>query len=304
MYRLKSRDIYASEIAEYLNLELHGTDFVIKTPGTSDEIKTNTLLYFDNPGLLDACKVANVEKLLLIIPEALSSRIDTSNHSYLVSSKPLLDFIRTINEFFILSDSIGISPKASISPEAILHRNVSVGENVVIGPEVIIGENTRIFNNVVIRGRVVIGKNCIIKDNATIGSVGYNFISDENGLPIQCPNIGKIIIKNNVWVGSNSCIENASFGITEIEDFVKIDDLVQIGYSSFIGQKSLITAGVIVSRNVKIGENCIVSPNSTIIENLIVGNNSIIGSGSTVVNDVEENSVYVGNPARFLKKIL
>lgn len=300
MYRLKSRDIYASEIAEYLNLELIGSDFLVNAPGTQDDILSNTFVFFEESGLYEK---SGIEKpsVLILLSNPLSDFTKAREHSFLVSSNPKLDFIRTINEFFIQSDSAIISGSSKISEEAFLGRNISIGENVVIGPEVSIGENTQIFNNVVIRGRVTIGKNCIIKDNTTIGSVGYNFIPDEKGLPLQCPNIGKIIIKDFVCIGSNTCIESASFGNTVIGDFVKIDDLVQIGYSSIIKPRSLVTAGVIISRNVIIGEDCEIEPNSTIGENLEVGNNTIIGLGSVVLNDVPENSIFVGNPARLLR---
>lgn len=300
MYRLKSRDIYASEIAEYLNLELIGSNFLVKAPGTQDDILSNTFVFFEESGLYEKAGIDKYPSILILLSESL---VDTKNkeHSFLISSNPKLDFIRTINEFFIQSDSAVVSKSSKISDEAFLGRNISIGENVVIGPEVSIGENTQIFNNVVIRGRVKIGKNCIIKDNTTIGSVGYNFIADEKGLPLQCPNIGKIIINDFVCIGSNTCIESASFGNTVIGDFVKIDDLVQIGYSSIIKPRSLVTAGVIISRNVTIGEDCEIAPNSTIGENLAVGNNTIIGLGSVVLNDVPENSVYVGNPAKLLR---
>jgi UDP-3-O-[3-hydroxymyristoyl] glucosamine N-acyltransferase len=299
MYRLKKIDIYASEIAEYLSLKLIGHDVLIKFPCSVDNIMPNSITFIDCKEKFASISLANCKENLFIVP--LGMDYSLTNNGFLVSLKPKIDFIKVLNEYFTEPDNFHIAVSAKISPDAIIARNVSIGENVVIGPEVTIGENTEIRNNVIIDGPVKIGGNCIIKDNASIGSTGYHFEVDEKGHPLQCPNLGKIIIGDNVWIGTGTAIESASFDNTIIGDSVKIDDLVQIGYSSIIGEKTMVTAGVIVSRYVKIAESCTIGPNSTIGENVNIESNSIIGMGSVVLSDIEKNAVYVGNPARFLK---
>lgn len=299
MYRLKKIDIYASEIAEYLSLKLIGNDVLIKFPCSIDNIEPNAITFIDCKEKLKSISFADYSENLYIVSWDITQSL--ANISIVVSLNPKIDFIKVLNEYFTEPDIFRVAASAKISSNAIIGRNVSIGEHVIIGHEVMIGENTEIRNNVVIEGPVTIGENCIIKDNATIGSTGYHFETDENGVPLQCPNLGKIIIGNNVLIGSNTAIESASFNNTIIGNSVKIDDLVQIGYSSIISEKTMITAGVIVSRNVKIAESCMIGPNSTIGENVSIGSNSIIGMGSVILSDIEKNTVYVGNPARFLK---
>ena len=299
MYRLKKVNLYASEIAEYLNSELHGDDFIVNNPCSPENVVEQSLVLVENTSQFAKLHLNSPNKVLLIIPETDENMM---GFSYIKSSNPRLDFIRVINEFFTQMEVLRISPTANISPEAKLDRNVSVGEHVVIGPDVKIGENTSIYNNVVIEGQVEIGSNCIIKDNTTIGSTGYNFVLDESGTPLQFPNIGKIIIGNNVWIGSNCSIESATLENTHIADNVKVDDLVQIGYSSRIGENSMITAGVIINRFVKIGKKCNIMPNVSISEKVSIGDRTIVGIGAVVLSELEPNSVYVGNPARFLKE--
>jgi UDP-3-O-[3-hydroxymyristoyl] glucosamine N-acyltransferase len=299
MYRLKKIDIYASEIAEYLSLELIGNNVLIKFPCSVDNIQPNAITFIDSKEKFEAVNLADCKGNLFIVPWDVNQSLN--NNSFLISSRPKIDFVKVLNEYFTEPDIFQIANSAKISKEAIISRNVSIGENVVIGPEVSIGENTEIRNNVVIDGPVKIGENCIIKDNASIGSTGYHFEVDEDGHPIQCPNLGKIIIGNNVWIGTGTTIESASFENTIINNSVKIDDLVQIGYSSFIGEKSMVTAGVIISRNVRIAESCFIGPNSSIGEDVRIDSNAIIGMGTVVLSDIEKNAVYVGNPARFLK---
>ncbi|MDP4267293.1 MAG: DapH/DapD/GlmU-related protein [Bacteroidota bacterium] len=296
MYRIKNLEIYASEIAEFLNQELSGENFIVKNPASINNIKENSLLFIENEKF-------NIEKIAVnnvLVISKLSFK-HKNNVSLIISKNPKLDFLRILNEFFIENDIYKISDSAKIDSRAKIDRNVSIGENVVIGADVIIKNNTQILNNVVINGSVEIGSNCIIKDNSTIGGIGYDFETDENGLPYYYPHIGKIIIEDNVWIGSNTSIESASLDNTIIHKHVKIDDLVQIGCNCIINKSSMITAGVIVSRNVLIGENCWIAPNATIIEDIKIGDNVTVGAGSVVLNDLENDSVYVGNPAYLLK---
>lgn len=302
MYRLKKIDIYASEIAEYLDKKLNGPDVVVNHPASSDDIMENSVIFFEEITSDFYKEIGNYINLFAVLPAKTDTTKVSENLCYVLSENPKIDFIKLVNEYFTEQVSCGIAETAKIDNKALVGRNVFIGHNVVIGPDVKIGENTQIFNNVVIKGNVTIGANSVIKDNSTIGSAGYNFVKDENGAHLTYPNIGKIIIGENVWIGSNSTIESPSFENTVIEDCVKIDDLVHVGYNCKIGLKSFITAGVIISRNVKIGDNSLILPNSSVSENIKIGNNSVVGLGSVVVSNIEEDSIYYGNPAKFYKK--
>jgi UDP-3-O-[3-hydroxymyristoyl] glucosamine N-acyltransferase len=296
MFKLKKPEIYASEIAEFINTKLFGLDFIVREPAFISHIKENTFSFLQTEDNINNINIPN-ESLVI----CLSSLTLNLNCSYIFSKNPKLDFIRVINEFFVEIESYKISKSAIIHPNAIIAQNVSIGEHCVIGQDTVIGDNTQILNNVVIGGRVEIGNNCIIKDNSTIGSEGYEFVIDEDGFPIHYPHIGKIIIGNNVWIGSNSTIESAAINDTLIMNHVKIDDLVQIGSGCTIENGCMVTAGSILSQNVVIKKDSWLSPNVTIIENIIVGKNCVIGAGSVVLKDVAEYTIVVGNPARFLR---
>ena len=263
--------------------------------------RTNSIAFVKGETEMKSLTNKLMPGVLLIIPANIET-VETIK-TFIRSENPELDFIKIINEYFTEPITGGISATAVISKETRISRNVTVGEHTVIGPEVSIGENTEILNNVVVYGKVSIGSNCLVKDNATIGSMGYNYVSDEKGLPFQYPNLGRIIIGDHVTIGSNSTIESASTEDTVIMDFVKIDDLVHVGYNSIIGKGSMIEAGSVISRNVRIAEDCIIAPNSTLAENISVRSKVIVGIGSVVLSDLEEEGVYVGNPARFLRKV-
>lgn len=300
MYKLKTPDVYASEIAGFLNSRLEGSDFIVKNPSSSRNISDNSFFYIAEGADLPFELLRKHRNILILSNE----KIDLSDNalSYIVTEVPRSAFMKVVNEFYIEFDSVTIAKSSTVHRQDLLGRSVSIGEHTVIGPEVTVGNYTKILNNVVISGRVKIGSHCLVKDNTTIGSEGFDFEYDEDGILIHGPQIGEIVIGNNVWIGANTSIEKSFVDKTIIHDNVKIDDLVQIGGSSSIHKNSMITAGVIVSRNVTVGENCLLSPNVSVRDSIQIGNDVTIGIGSVVVKDIPEGGVYVGNPARLLRK--
>jgi len=291
MFRKKKFDVLASEIAEYLNRNLIGEDFIIKSPRC---IKTKKFLgryFIENQG--------DEDKILFITDEPTPS---IPCAGYLISENPDLDLAYVLSEFFAVAPANTVHSTAIISDEAQLGRNVMVGANTLIGPDVQIGDNTKILNNVVINGPVRIGKFCVIKDGAIIGSEGWAFVEDEDGNAFHTPQLGVIVIGDHSWIGSNSTIERAMVEDTVISAYVKIDDLVHVGAGSIIGKRSMLTAGSIIAYNVIIGENVQIAPNAVIRENVRISNNVVVGQGAVVTTDLTADKVYVGNPARILRK--
>jgi UDP-3-O-[3-hydroxymyristoyl] glucosamine N-acyltransferase len=299
MYQIKKGRIYASEIAGFLNKPLIGTDFVVDYPASSKAPVDGSFIFLDKE-VEPTLKDLGESRVLVLAGEG--SRGSEARGSWILTENPKLDFIKALKEFFLVETRSQLAQSAKIHPEAQIGRGVFVGENAVIGPNVKIGDGTKVSHNVVIAGDVEIGPDCFLKDNCSVGSENYNFVLDERGVPIHYPNIGKIRIGRNVWIGANSSIEGATFDETAIEDYVKIDDLVQIGDGAVIERKCLITAGVIISRGVRIGTESLIAPNATVRENIRIGQRVVVGTGAVVVKDLESDGVYVGNPARFLKR--
>lgn len=300
MYQLKFPGIYASEIAGFLNSTLRGNDFLIKFPASLNNFKDQSFFFLPKNENFPQERLKPFKNVLLLTEKEIPQLEDCA--SYIVVSKSRIAFMKVVNEFYVQFDVVQIAPSANIHEHASLGRGVYVGEHAVIGPDVSIGNNTKVLNNVVISGRVKIGDNCLIKDNTTIGSEGFDFDYDEEGRLIHSPQIGKIIIGNNAWIGANSSIESSTIDNTVIEDNVKIDDLVQIGGHCTIQKATMITAGVIISRQVTIGQNCLLCPNVSVREFIKIEDNVTVGIGSVVVKDLPANGVYVGNPAKLLRK--
>lgn len=289
MYNLRKHEVLAAEIAEYLNSPLIGEDFPIQGPN-----------FIKSPRSLTKAAQAPTEgKVLLISDREIP---DTGCDAYIVVEKPDLDLARVLLEFFANPPIHAVHPTAVVSEDAKIGRNVMIGAHAVIGPYVEIGDSTVILNNVVINGPAQIGKQCVIKDGAVIGSEGYGFIEDEDGTPFHAPQLGRILIGDRVWVGSNSTIERAMVDDTVIRNDVKIDDLVHIGNGSIVGEKSMLTAGAVIAYDVVIGQKVTVAPNAVIRESVNIADDVTIGQGAVVVRDIETGGVYAGNPATLLRK--
>jgi len=253
MYQQKNDAYYASEIAEFLGRELKGPNCVIYQPCSLENLKDNSILFLGKRVCeegFDVEKLNGITELLVIVYDKL---VVKPKCSHISSTQPRLDFVKVLHHFFVKEPAPGIHATAIIEEGTVIGKNVFIGPYSYIGGEVKIGNNTQIFNNVVISGKVEIGSNCVIKSNTTIGSEGFSFVAESKKLE-HFPQIGKIIIGNNVWLGANTTVERASLEATIIEDNVKIDDLVQIGHNTVIGRASQITGGAIICGRAKIGK--------------------------------------------------
>lgn len=141
----------------------------------------------------------------------------------------------------------------------------------------------------------------LIGENVVIGTKGFGYERDENGVPQQFPHIGRVIIGDNVEIGDNTIINRGTIGDTVIGDNVKIDGQVFIAHNCKIGDNTMIAACAQLSGHVEVGKNCWIAPNVSIIQKVKIGDNCCIGIGSVVLHDVPANTVVCGNPAKFLR---
>ena len=183
-----------------------------------------------------------------------------------------------------------IHSTAQIAPSARIHPNVTIGKNSVIEEGVSIHDAT------------IIGANVHIKDNAVIGGSGFGYAVRQGHPPLTIPHLGGVILNDNVDIGSCSTIDRGTFGDTVIGSDVKIDNGVHIAHNVIIGGRTLIIAHAEISGSVRIGSDCWIAPKVAIREKVIIGSNVTIGLGSVVLNDIEDNLIVVGTPARPIKK--
>jgi len=202
----------------------------------------------------------------------------------------------------ILEDNVQLEEGIAIGPYVFIGKNTQIGKNTIIFPNVYIGdncqigENTCIFPNVTIRENTIIGSQCIIHSGVCIGTDGFGFVFDGKEW-IKVPQIGRVIIGDNVEIGSNTCIDRATFGETRIGSGTKIDNLVQIGHNVKIGDNCAIAATTGIAGSAVIG-NCVrIGAGAGINGHITIGDNVTIGAWSGVAKSVEKDAIVSGFPA-------
>ncbi len=208
----------------------------------------------------------------------------------LISNDPKNDFYHIHNTLYESGFYKQNTIKSHISPTAILHPSVNLmGENITIG------ENTIIEPNVVIHDNVSIGNNCTIKSGAVIGgSSCITYVNEDNRNAIV-KSLGCVVIKNNVYINSNSVIDKGRFNTTLIESHVIIDSLVYIAHDVIIKENTILLGGTVVSGYTVIEQDSYTGPNSTISDALLIQKNAKISLGAVVINNVKSNQTMSGN---------
>jgi UDP-3-O-[3-hydroxymyristoyl] glucosamine N-acyltransferase len=229
---------------------------------------------------------------------------------------PYIAMARVVARFFAGRPAPrGISPQASIAASAELGADVSVGAFVAIGEDVVIGDGVVIYPHVTIEANTVIGDGtiiypqvsiyygsrighrCIIHSGVVIGSDGYGFATDGNGVHHKIPQVGIVRIEDDVEIGAGTTIDRAALGETVIGEGTKIDNLVQIGHNVKIGKRCLLVAQVGIAGSTELGESVQVGGQSGFAGHLKIGDRVRVYSKSAVFDDVPDGVWVRGIPA-------
>jgi UDP-3-O-[3-hydroxymyristoyl] glucosamine N-acyltransferase len=220
----------------------------------------------------------------------------------IIVENPKLALVKIGNAFFVEKVKPGIHPKAIIHPEAEIGKEVFIGANVVIG-KCKIGDNTVIYPFVSIDDNVRIGNNVVIKSGARLGYEGFGFEKQADGSLIKFPQLGRLIISDFVAIGANTCIDKGALSDTIIDEGTKINNLCHIAHNVIIGKNVIITAHVNISGSSIIEDGVWIAPNASLRGHQTIGEGVVIGMGAVVTKNVPAGETWMGNPARFLKKV-
>jgi UDP-3-O-[3-hydroxymyristoyl] glucosamine N-acyltransferase len=196
-----------------------------------------------------------------------------------------------------VNEDVYIGHNTIIGEYAQIEEGVKIQSNCVIGKNVKIGKNTFISSRVSVLENCKIGTNCILHSGVVIGSDGFGFAPQKSGEYIKIPQIGNVVVKNNVEIGSNTTIDRATLGETIINDGVKLDNLVQIAHNVEIGAHTVIAAQSGVSGSTKIGKYCVIGGQAGIAGHLIIGDDVKIQGQAGVINNIPNGKSVQGNPA-------
>ena len=217
-----------------------------------------------------------------------------------------------ISKQSFISDSAKVGSNVYVGEFAVISANAKIGSNVKIYPQVyigdnvLIGDNTTLFSGVKIYSDNIIGKNCIIHSGTVIGSDGFRFAieaqsregRDPSAGGKKIPQIGNVVIEDEVEIGANCAIDRATLGSTILRKGVKFDNLIHIAHNVEIGANTYIAAGCVVAGSTKIGNNCMLSGQVGVVGHLTVADNTILAAQSGVSkNIIKKGEAYLGSPA-------
>lgn len=202
-----------------------------------------------------------------------------------------------IAEGAVIGENVYIAPFVSIETGAVIGDNVSVYSNTSIGEKVVVGDNTIIRSCVSVYNDCHIGSGCIIHSGTVIGADGFGFAKTEDGTYSKIPQMGNVVIEDNVEIGANTTIDRATFGSTIIRKGVKIDNLVQVAHNVEVGENTVIASQTGISGSTKLGKNCTLAGQVGVAGHLHIADGTIFGAQSGVPNSIETpGQILMGTP--------
>ncbi len=205
--------------------------------------------------------------------------------------------LASINEGATVGDDCYVGDFTVIEAGAKVGANVQIYPQCYIGDNVTIGEGTKIYPGVKIYEGCTIGKNCILHAGVVIGADGFGFAPREDGSFAKIPQLGNVIIEDDVELGANTCIDRAKTDSTIIRRGVKLDNLIQIGHNVEIGSDTVMSAQVGIAGTSKVGSNCFVAGQVGVADHVTIGNKVQIGSKSGIDKNVPDGEIRFGYPA-------
>ena len=201
-----------------------------------------------------------------------------------------------------VSEGVVIPDDAYIGAFAYIGKNVQLGKGVQIYPHTYIGDNVKIGDNTILYSGVkvyyncVIGKDCILHAGVVVGSDGFGFEPDAKGVNQKLPQIGNVIIEDDVEIGANTTIDRAMMGSTIIRRNAKLDNLVQVAHNVEIGESTFMCAQVGVAGSTKVGSHCILAGQVGVAGHITIADNCVFGAQSGIANHVKKSGMYQGSP--------
>ncbi|WIW71033.1 UDP-3-O-(3-hydroxymyristoyl)glucosamine N-acyltransferase [Anaerosinus gibii] len=216
---------------------------------------------------------------------------------------PPLKIKREVHSTVIVRDNVKIGKNVAIMPYVVIDDDAVIEDNAVLYPYVYVGQGARvgesstIYPNVTIREFCEVGKRDIIHSGAVIGSDGFGFVT-QNGTHNKVPQVGNVVLEDDVEIGANVGIDRATTGSTRVKRGTKVDNLVHLGHNVQIGEGGLIVAQTGIAGSTKVGHHVTFAGQCGCVGHIEIGDNCTFAARTAPINNVPSGSFYAGFPAR------
>ena len=300
------------EIADFIGGEVVGNDDLVIT-GLSGikEAKEGELTFIANSKYFSFAEQTKASAIIIPLDVKVEGksvvRVENPSLAFSKIAAVIMEEqahrIQGIHETALINSDVKIGTNVAVGAYAVIEKGVNIGDNTVIssgcfvGSQTTIGSDCLIYPNVTIRERISIGDRVIIHSGTVVGSDGFGFV-DVKGVHEKIPQIGKVVIQDDVEIGANVAIDRARFAETFIGRGTKIDNLVQIAHNVKIGEDCLIVSQVGISGSTTIGDRVILAGQVGVAGHLTIGEGVVVASKSGVPSSIPPNTMVWGNPAK------
>ena len=310
----------AAQIAGFLNGTVEGNpEEKVFNLSKIDEGKPGTLTFLANPKYtpyiyttLASVVVVNHDFVALQVVRGTLIRVADAYSSF-ATLLEMFDQSKAgntgISEHAVVDTSAELGANVSVGEFVVIRKNTVIGKNVIIHAQVFIGNNVHIGDNSILYPGVkvyhdcLIGASCTLHSGVVIGSDGFGFAPVAGNNYQKIPQLGNVILEDQVEIGSNTTIDRATLGSTIIRRGVKLDNLIQVGHNAEIGENTVIAAQTGISGSTKIGRNCMIGGQVGIVGHIIIADDVKIGAGSGIEASIlQEGAIMLGAPAIEINK--
>ena len=298
---------------------MRGSDTLITGIAAAESCGPGDLVFVEKPELIQTVKSAQ-PSAVVTNAELLEHFTDMQDCAVFASTNVRLaqallrqtymdrDLYQTewprIHPMAVIHESVVIPDDAVIGPGVVLGRNVRIGQrtvvmaNSVVEEDAHIGDETVLHPNVVIGYNCVIGKQCIIKSGCIVGMEGFGFAQDERRKSYRIPQLGRVVIEDDVVLGANCTIDRATFGETRICSGVKMDTLCHIAHNVKVDEDVIIASQTSIAGSTYIGKRVLMSGQTGVLDHLNISDDVVLVQRAGVISDIERPGMYAGHPVQ------
>jgi UDP-3-O-[3-hydroxymyristoyl] glucosamine N-acyltransferase len=302
----------AKQIADFINGRVEGdANAAVHTFAKIEEGQPGAISFLSNPKYTHY--LYDTKSTIVLVNEDLE--IEKEISATLIRVKNAYEAVAKLLQLYesMKPKKTGIDPLAFVSPKATIGKDVYIGAFACIGDGATIGDGTQIYPHVVIGDGVNVGAGCLLYPNVTIyqgcrlgsnvtihagsviGADGFGFAPNVDGYE-KIPQIGIVIIEDNVEIGANTCVDRSTMGATVLRKGVKLDNLVQVAHNVEVGENTVMSAQVGIAGSTKVGSWCMFGGQVGLAGHITIGDHVNLGAQSGVPSSIKPNQTLIGTP--------
>jgi UDP-3-O-[3-hydroxymyristoyl] glucosamine N-acyltransferase len=304
-------ELTAAEVAKHLGGEVIGdAKQVLRSITTAENAKSGDLVFAEHADYFARAEASQASAILVPANQS------TSDKTLIRVPNVRVAFARALSLFFAepvfsagvhptaeVAKSAVIDPTAHVGPFCVIGERVKIGPRAVleggdyIGDDCVLSEDARLFPRVVLYARTQIGQRVRIHAGVVIGADGFGYAFDQ-GRHLKVPQIGNVIIQDDVEIGANSAVDRATLGSTIVGKGTKIDNMVQVGHNVILGEHNILCGQVGIAGSTKVGNSVTMAGQVGVAGHLTIGNKATLGAQSGVMHDVPDGQTWLYSPAQ------